>query len=133
MDRLKGDIMSAGSLLISPQVSGLSSETVSIQKSNETSVLGVSVRNVESAANLSLDHAQDMQGGSGENSVTINRDFINTKMTPQERKQWAEDVMANLVTHEEYRIKLEKHGEIANAEDLDPLPEPDNLDGDIDV
>ena len=132
MTRIKEDILNAGALLITPQVSGLSTETVTIQKSNETAVLGVVVRNTESAFNLSLEHAQAFMGGTGDSMVDINRDFINTPFTAESRKQWAADVLGGNVTLEEYRIQLEKHGLIAEAEALEPLPEPDNLDGDDD-
>jgi len=122
MARVKEDIFNAASLLVAPQVSGLSTDTVAVQKSVQTNILGVVVRNVESATNLSLIDAQAFMGGSGENSVDINKDFINIPLTPQEKAQWREDVMAGLVTIEEYRIKLEKHGEIASADDFEGLP-----------
>jgi len=130
MTRIKEDILNAGALLITPQVSGLSTETVTIQKSSETAVLGVVVRNVESAMNLSLAHAQEFMGGSGENYVAINRDFIDMPFTPEARKEWAAEVMQGLVTNDQFQQKLLKHGEISEIIEIEPLPPADDLDGD---
>ncbi len=117
MNRLENDMVQAGALLVTPDSSNISTETTAIQKSTETSVLGIIVRNSESAMNNQLIWAARFMNAPEEgNTVAINRDFIDTRLTAQQRTAWANDVMSGNVSRLEYRIQLERSGEIDDAE-----------------
>lgn len=126
MRHLEDLMVQAGALLIKPSSSNVSTDTTIIQRSTDTSVLGVAVRNVESAFNLVLVWAAQLEGSAGNNAIDINREFFAQPMTANDRQRWSEDIVAGNVTIEEYREALNKAGQLPdsamdNNKILDPL------------
>ena len=110
MNHLEALMVQAGALLITPNPSNVSTETTIIQRSTDTSVLGMAVRNVEDAINQQLAWAADFMGAAAGSTVDINREFFSMPMNAQDRAQWSADVMTGAVTIEEYREALNKAG-----------------------
>lgn len=119
-------MVQAGALLIKPSSSNVSTDTTIIQRSTDTSVLGVAVRNIENAFNLALEWVSQFEGATDISRIDINREFFAQPMTANDRQRWADDILAGNVTLEEYRDALNKAGTLPdsamdNNEILDPI------------
>jgi hypothetical protein len=142
MKHLEEMMLQAGALLITPVTSNVSTETVIIQRSSETSVLALAVKNVEQAIAQQLEYVADFMGAPDGSTLELNKEFFNLPMNAQDRAQWASDVMSGFVTPQEYREALNKAGilpDMALEEEIqpimfdeEPLPEDDEIieDGD---
>lgn len=108
MENLKNMMIESGASLIQPSVSNISHDTVKLQKSADTSVLGTATRNIEDAFNQVLQIVHQLEGVSGESRIDINREFLNASMTAQDRAQWASDAMTGFVTVQEYREAMNR-------------------------
>lgn len=140
MQHIESLMVQAGALLITPQSSNVSTETTIIQRSTETSVLGMVVRNSEEAITLSLQWVADYMGVTGESTIDINREFFSVPLSAQDRAQWAQEVMMGLVTVDEFRGALVKSGNLPDSAleeeifldatpEQDDEPEDEDLDG----
>jgi hypothetical protein len=109
-------MVQAGALLITPNTSNVSAETSIIQRSTDTSILGMSVRNVEEAINEQLNYVSEYENAAPNSSlVDINRDFFDLPMNAQDRAAWAQDMMSGSVSVEEYRKALNKAGHLPDS------------------
>ena len=116
MAHLEELMVQAGALVITPNTSNVSAETSIIQRSTDSSILGMIVRNVEEAINEQLNYVSEYEGAAPDSSlVDINRDFFDLPMTAQDRAAWSQDMMTGTVSVEEYRIALNKAGHLPDS------------------
>jgi hypothetical protein len=116
MLKLEERMVQSGALLITPSTSNVSAETSIIQRSTDTSILGMVVRNVEEAINEQLNYISEYENAAPDSSlVDINRDFFDLPMTAQDRAAWSQDMMAGSVSVEEYRTALNKSGHLPDS------------------
>tara|TARA_A100000171_G_C2140369_1_gene154936 strand:- start:8086 stop:9504 length:1419 start_codon:yes stop_codon:yes gene_type:complete len=107
MRHLEELMVQAGALLIQPQASNISMETTIVQRSTDTSVLGMAVRNLEDAINEQLQWVAAFMGG-GDSEINLNREFFSLPLSAEDRRQWASDVMMGIVSAQEYREAMTK-------------------------
>ncbi len=111
LERGKTEMLEQGALLIRPNVSNISAETVMTQRSNETSILGLAASNVQDCLNKALNYASMFNSGSPKiNEISFNTDLTWQKMTVEERHAWQEDYTASLVSKEEVRAAYKRGG-----------------------
>jgi hypothetical protein len=116
MLKIEERMVQSGALLITPKTSNVSAETSIIQRSTDSSILGMSVRNIEEAFNEQLNFVSESEGAAPDSStVDINRDFFDLPMNAQDRAAWAQDLMTGSVTIDEYRTALNKAGHLPDS------------------
>ena len=115
MRHLESLMLQAGALLVTDATSSVSTETTIIQRSTESSVLGMIVRNSERCIQDAFNAVADFEGAQEGSTVDINNEFFPRSLTAQDRAQWAQEVMMGLVTSTEYRDALVKGGHLPES------------------
>ena len=116
MDEKRTMMASLGSQLLQGQKSGVeAADTVRLRQNAEASTLIGAVKMVEGAITQALTIMNDWQGGTGDISVKINTDFVDSRMSPQDITALMSAWQSGAVSHDTFLFNL-KRGEILNSD-----------------
>lgn len=104
-----------GAQLIAPK-DNQTAEAAAIQAAADTSVMATIASNIESAYLFALQECAKFMAADPAAAVfQMPKDFYARKMTPQERQQWAADVMADTLPRTLYYQALRRSGDVPNG------------------
>ncbi len=93
----------------------VTAETTRLEAREETSVLLAAAKTVEKAFQRAAEFAQEWTGVSGDVVVRLNRDFVETRLAPEELKQLVATWQAEAISDETLHANLQR-GEIVAAD-----------------
>jgi len=112
----KMGMMATLGLELHDQKSGVeAADTVRLRQNAEASTLVVAVKMVEGAVKKALTIMNDWQGGTGDISVKLNTDFIDTRMSPQDMTALMSAWQSGAISHDTFLFNM-KRGEILEPE-----------------
>ena len=107
----ESQMVALGAKLIQPTAVERTATEANIEKSAENSILASTAKNVSSAYEQCLMWAADFQGEPTDDiEFVLPTEFDLAMMTPEERKQLIEEMLAGLITKDEARNALRKSG-----------------------
>ena len=102
---------SLSSQLTQSQKAGVeAADTVRLRQNAEASTLMSAVKMVEGAITQALTIMNEWQGGTGDISVKLNTDFVDTRISPQELTAWTGTWLSGAISHDTLLFNL-KRGE----------------------
>lgn len=126
MSEKKAMMAALGSQLLQSQKTGIeAADTVRLRQNAEASTLIGAVKIVEGAIQQALTIMNDWQGGTGEISVKINTDFVDSRMSPQDITALMSAWQSGAISHDTFLYNL-KHGEIL-AQNVDIQTEKEKI------
>jgi len=127
MDEKRSMMASLGAQLLQAQKSGVeATDTVRLRQNAEASTLVSTVKSVEQAIQTALQVMAEWEGITGDISLKLNTDFVDTKINAQDMTSLMGAWQSGAISHETFLYNM-KRGEIL-APDVSIEDERDRID-----